>query len=192
MKQSLSSKVEPSGKSFSLRLLVSYPARADSPSERKKVFTFMKLIPKYQTGKDILPIDWRPRSELDSKVLNLMIKQGKYRVSRNYLNPGYKNNINPSVARKEASATKSDGCRYQLSFIGATPASVVPVTNNVRVSSILLVDERHTLADSLLIERNQFMMALRQRLLQAFYHTFQCNHRAHLQERAEHNHIVRF
>lgn len=121
-----------------------------------------------------------------------MIKQGKYRVSRNYLNPGYKNNINPSVARKEASATKSDGCRYQLSFIGATPASVVPVTNNVRVSSILLVDERHTLADSLLIERNQFMMALRQRLLQAFYHTFQCNHRAHLQERAEHNHIVRF
>ncbi len=24
-----------------------------------------------------------------------MIKQGKYRVSRNYLNPGYKNNINP-------------------------------------------------------------------------------------------------
>ena len=27
----------------------------------------MKLIPKYQTGKDILPIDWRPRSELDSK-----------------------------------------------------------------------------------------------------------------------------
>lgn len=121
-----------------------------------------------------------------------MIKQGKYRVSRNYLNPGYKNNINPSVARKEASTTKSDGCRYQLSFIGATPASVVPVTNNVRVSSILLVDERHTLADSLLIERNQFMMALRQRLLQAFYHTFQCNHRAHFQERAEHNHIVRF
>lgn len=121
-----------------------------------------------------------------------MVKQGKYRVSRNYLNPGYKNNINPSVARKEASATKSDGCRYQLSFIGATPGSVVPVTNNVRVSSILLVDERHTLADSLLIERNQFMMALRQRLLQAFYHTFQCNHRTHLQERAEHNHIVRF
>ena len=27
----------------------------------------MKLIPKYQAGKDILPIDWRPRSELDSK-----------------------------------------------------------------------------------------------------------------------------
>jgi hypothetical protein len=27
----------------------------------------MKLIPKYQTGKDILPIDWRLRSELDSK-----------------------------------------------------------------------------------------------------------------------------
>ena len=27
----------------------------------------MKLIPKYQTGKDILPIDWRPRFELDSK-----------------------------------------------------------------------------------------------------------------------------
>ena len=121
-----------------------------------------------------------------------MIKQGKYRVSRNYLNPEYRNNINPSVARKEASATKSDGCQYQLSFIGATPASVVPVTNNVRVSSILVVDERNTLADSLLIERNQFMMALRQRLLQAFYHTFQCNHRAHLQERAEHNHIVRF
>ena len=118
--------------------------------------------------------------------------QSKFWVSRNYLNPEYRNNINPSVARKEASATKSDGCQYQLSFIGATPASVVPVTNNVRVSSILLVDERHTLADSLLIERNQFMMALRQRLLQAFYHTFQCNHRAHLQERAEHNHIVRF
>ncbi len=196
MKQSLSSSVAPSGSSLSPRLLVSYPARADSPSERKKVFTFMKLIPKYQTGKDILPIDWRPRYELDSKY-NLGSKsydkkQGKYRFSRNYLNPGYKNNINPSVARKEASATKSDGCRYQLSFIGATLASVVPVTNNVRVSSILLVDERHTLADSLLIERNQFMMALRQRLLQAFYHTFQCNHRAHLQERAEHNHIVRF
>lgn len=27
----------------------------------------LKLILKYQTGKDILPIDWRPRSELDSK-----------------------------------------------------------------------------------------------------------------------------
>lgn len=27
----------------------------------------LKLIPKYQTGKDILPIDWRLRSELDSK-----------------------------------------------------------------------------------------------------------------------------
>lgn len=27
----------------------------------------MKLIPKHQTGKDILPIDWRPRSELDPK-----------------------------------------------------------------------------------------------------------------------------
>lgn len=26
-----------------------------------------KLILKYQTGKDILPIDWRPRFELDSK-----------------------------------------------------------------------------------------------------------------------------
>lgn len=30
-------------------------------------FLYEKLIPKYQTGKDILPIDWRPRSELDSK-----------------------------------------------------------------------------------------------------------------------------
>lgn len=30
-------------------------------------FLYAKLIPKYQTGKDILPIDWRPRSELDSK-----------------------------------------------------------------------------------------------------------------------------
>lgn len=67
MKQSLSSSVALSGSSLSPRLLVSYPARADSPSERKKVFTFMKLIPKYQTGKDILPIDWRPRFELDSK-----------------------------------------------------------------------------------------------------------------------------
>ena len=69
----------------------------------------MKLIPKYQTGKDILPIDWRPRSELDSKY-NLGSKShdktGQVSVSRNYLNPGYKNNINPSVARKEASATK--------------------------------------------------------------------------------------
>ena len=27
----------------------------------------MKLILKYQTGKDILPIDWQPRFELDSK-----------------------------------------------------------------------------------------------------------------------------
>ena len=32
-----------------------------------RLFPFMKLILKYQTGKDILPIDWRPRSELDSK-----------------------------------------------------------------------------------------------------------------------------
>lgn len=37
------------------------------PGERKKVFLELKLIPKYQTGKDILPIDWRSRSELDSK-----------------------------------------------------------------------------------------------------------------------------
>lgn len=35
--------------------------------ELNQVFPFMKLIPKYQTGKNILPIDWRPRSELDSK-----------------------------------------------------------------------------------------------------------------------------
>lgn len=80
-----------------------------------------------------------------------MIKQGKYRVSRNYLNPGYKNNINPSVARKEASATKSDGCRYQLSFIGATPASVVPVTKmcESRQSYSLMSDIPLRIASSL-------------------------------------------
>ena len=31
------------------------------------LFSILKLIPKYQTGKDILPIDWQPRFELDSK-----------------------------------------------------------------------------------------------------------------------------
>ena len=36
-------------------------------SDIKRQFWEQKLIPKYQTGNDILPIDWRPRSELDSK-----------------------------------------------------------------------------------------------------------------------------
>ena len=43
MKQSLSSKVEPSGSSFSLRLFVSYPARADKTNERKKAVSYTHL-----------------------------------------------------------------------------------------------------------------------------------------------------
>lgn len=35
--------------------------------DENKYSVELKLILKYQTGKDILPIDWRPRSELDSK-----------------------------------------------------------------------------------------------------------------------------